>query len=37
MFRGPDPAIAQMNRMLKLTDETVLRTRGTVQSIVAAN
>jgi DNA-binding HxlR family transcriptional regulator len=36
-FRGGDPAIAQMYRMLKLTDQTVLRTRGTVQSIVAAN
>jgi hypothetical protein len=30
-FRGTDSAIAQMHRMLKLTDETVLRTRGTIQ------
>jgi DNA-binding HxlR family transcriptional regulator len=29
-FRGADPAIAQIQRMLKLTDETVLRTRGTL-------
>ena len=28
-FRGTDSAIAQMRRMLKLTDETVLRTLGT--------
>ena len=29
-FRGTGSAIAQMRRMLKLTDETVLRNRGTV-------
>jgi DNA-binding HxlR family transcriptional regulator len=35
-FRGTDAAIAQMHRMLKLADEPVLRTRGTVRSTVAA-
>jgi len=30
-FRGTDSAIAHMHRMLKLTDETVLRNRGTLR------
>jgi DNA-binding HxlR family transcriptional regulator len=30
-FRGTDSAIAQMRQMLKLTDETVVRDRGTVR------
>jgi hypothetical protein len=30
-FRGTNSAIAQMHRMLKLADETVLRNRGTVR------
>ncbi|HEY2533223.1 MAG TPA: helix-turn-helix domain-containing protein [Xanthobacteraceae bacterium] len=30
-FRGTHSAIAQVHRMLKLTDETVVRTRGTLQ------
>jgi hypothetical protein len=30
-FRGADSAIAQMHRMLKLTDETVVRNRGVLQ------
>jgi hypothetical protein len=34
---GADAAIAQMRRMLKLTDVTVLRNRGTVQLAAAAN
>ena len=36
-FHGTKSAIAQMHRMLKLTDETVLRIRGTVQPTAAAN
>jgi hypothetical protein len=35
-FRGTEPVVAQMHRMLKLADETVLRTRGTVRPTVAA-
>jgi DNA-binding HxlR family transcriptional regulator len=35
-FRGTDSAIAQVQQMLKLTDETVWRDRGTVQSAAAA-
>lgn len=31
-FHGTGAAIAQMHRMLKLTDETVLRNRGTIRS-----
>ena len=36
-FHGTKSAIAQMHRMLKLADETVLRIRGTVQPTAAAN
>jgi DNA-binding HxlR family transcriptional regulator len=36
-FRGTDSAIAQMHRMLKLTDETVLRNRGTLRPTAAAD
>src|SRR5271170_5276028 len=36
-FRGADSAIAQMRRMLKLTDETVVRNRGALRPKVAAD
>jgi DNA-binding HxlR family transcriptional regulator len=36
-FRGTESAIARMLRMLKLTDETVVRNLGTVSSTAAAN
>ena len=36
-FRGTDSAIAQMQRMLKLTDETVLRNLGTLWPTAAAD
>jgi hypothetical protein len=36
-FRGTDAAIARMHRMLKLTDETVVRNLGTLQPTEAAN
>jgi putative sterol carrier protein len=36
-FRGADSAIAQMHRMLKLTDETVVRNRGTIRSTAAVD
>ena len=36
-FRGTDSAIAQMHRMLKLTDETVLRNRGTLLPTATAD
>jgi hypothetical protein len=36
-FRGTDFAIAQVYQMLKLTDETVWRDRGTLRSTVAAH
>jgi hypothetical protein len=34
-FRGTDPAIAQMQQILKLTDEIVLRKLGTLSSTTA--
>jgi hypothetical protein len=36
-FRGTDSAIAQMHRMLKLTDETVLGNRGTLLPTATAD
>lgn len=36
-FHGTDVAIAQMHGMLKLTDETVLRNRGTIRSTATAD
>jgi DNA-binding HxlR family transcriptional regulator len=36
-FRGTDAAIARMHRMLKLTDETVVRNLGTLEPTTAAN
>ena len=36
-FRGTDSAIAQVYQMLKLTDETEWRDRGTLRSTVAAH
>jgi DNA-binding HxlR family transcriptional regulator len=36
-FRGADSAIAQMHRMLKLTDETVVRNRGALPPKVGAD
>jgi DNA-binding HxlR family transcriptional regulator len=36
-FRGTGPAVAQMHKMLKLTDETALRNRGTLGPTLAEN
>ena len=36
-FRGTDSAIARMHRMLKLTDEIVVRNLGTLRSTATAN
>ena len=36
-FRGTDSAIAQMHRMLKLTDEIVLRQLGTLRPTAATS
>jgi hypothetical protein len=36
-FRGTDSAIAQMHRMLKLTDKTALRNLGTLRPTAAAD